>query len=33
MRRICDELCRVTPAQIGTMNKTQLMTFISWMIS
>ena len=33
MGRICDELCRVTPAQIGTMNKTQLMTFTSSMIS
>ena len=33
MGRICDELCGLTPGQIGAMNKTELMTFISSVIS
>ncbi len=33
MGRICDELCRVTPKEIGAMNKTELMTFVSTAVS
>jgi hypothetical protein len=33
MGRICDELCHLSPAEIGAKNKTELMTFISTVIS
>ncbi|MDG6914030.1 MAG: hypothetical protein JRN44_01260 [Nitrososphaerota archaeon] len=33
MGRICDELCPVTPKEIGAMNKTELMTFVSTVVS
>ncbi|MDG6925021.1 MAG: hypothetical protein JRN09_00555 [Nitrososphaerota archaeon] len=33
MGRICDELCRATPKEIGSMNKTELMTFVSTVVS
>jgi len=33
MGRICDELIPITPAKIATMNRTELMTFLTGMIS
>jgi hypothetical protein len=29
MGRLCDEVCRRSPAEIAAMNKTELMTFVS----
>jgi hypothetical protein len=33
MGRLCDELCHLCPAEIAAMNKTELMTFVSNVIS